>query len=169
MNVLTSEYNPYYKDFVAKSILFPSIETAFIDNLETTKRFFLDLPLDKLDYKYQDDKWTIKDVLQHLIDVERVYGYRALCIARGDATSFPSFDEDEYAKSVNTQVKSLNELLTEFEVVRKSTLMLFKSFTESDLLKQGTASSNLISVRAVAAILLGHEIHHIEIIKERYL
>ena len=125
--------------------------------------------MDKFDYRYAEGKWTIKDIIQHLIDSERVFAYRAMRFARNDNTILPGFDENSYADATNAGNRSIQELLTEMALVRQCTITLFKSFTKDDLLKMGTASDNKVSVRALGFIIIGHQNHHIEIFTERYL
>lgn len=132
-------------------------------------RFVQNIPMDKFDFRYAEGKWTIKDIIQHLIDVERVFSYRALRIARNDATSLPGFDENFYVTNANANTRSIQELLSELALVRQSTLFLFKSFTSAQLGKIGTASDRKVSVRAIGFILIGHQKHHQEVFRERYL
>lgn len=132
-------------------------------------KFVQDIPMDKFDYQYAEGKWTIKDILQHIIDVERIFAYRALCFARNDKTKLPGFDENDYAAVANGSKRSIIDLLTELAVVRQATLSLFKSFSDDDLMKIGIASNNPISVRAIGFIIIGHQNHHQIIFQERYL
>jgi uncharacterized damage-inducible protein DinB len=134
-------------------------------------KFIQDIPMDKFDYQYAEDKWTIKEILQHIIDAERVFSYRALRFARSDKTDLPGFDENAYADNVSANAKNRNimSLLTELSAVRHSTLLLFKTFTEEELLRQGTANNNPISVRALGFVIIGHQNHHQRVFQERYL
>jgi len=150
-----------------------------LDNVDLTEeleisvhrliRFVQDIPMEKFDYRYAPDKWTIKDILQHLIDAERVFSYRALRFARQDKTPLPGFDEDKYAISANGSDRSIMELLTELAVVRQSTLSLFKTFSNDILMRKGVASGHEMSVRALGFVIIGHQNHHQRIFKERYL
>jgi uncharacterized damage-inducible protein DinB len=143
------------------------------DALETTMQEFIDfvevLPFEKYNFKYQIDKWTIKDVLRHVIDVERIFAYRALTFARFDKTPIPGFEENDYAKNVDTTSVSMSDLLQEFILVRKATIKLFESFTQKMLSNKGNASGKDISVLALGFIIVGHAIHHQNVVKERYL
>ncbi len=132
-------------------------------------RFVQEIPMDKFDYQYEEGKWTIKDILQHLIDVERVFSYRALRFARMDKTELPGFDENEYACVANGSKRSVMELLTELAVVRQATLSLFKTFSDEILIRKGIASNNVMSVRALGFVIIGHQNHHQKIFQERYL
>jgi uncharacterized damage-inducible protein DinB len=132
-------------------------------------KFVQDIPMDKFNYIYAEGKWTIKDILQHIIDSERIFAYRALCFARNDKTKLSGFEENDYAAVANGTKRSIIDLLTELAVVRQATLSLFKSFSDDDLMKIGIASNNAISVRAIGFIIIGHQNHHQIIFQERYL
>ena len=116
-----------------------------------------------------EGKWTIKDILLHLIVAERIFAYRALRIGRGDTTPLASFEENDYVPNANANLQSLENLLEEFQLVRKSTLLLFKKFSEEQLTYLGTSSDHSISVRAIGFLISGHQNHHLKIIQERYL
>ncbi len=120
------------------------------------------------DQVYAPGKWTIADILQHIIDTERIFAYRALRIARKDQTPLPGFDENEYALYAHATDRSIEELLEEFSVVRSSTCQLFYSFRPEDLQRQGIGSGNPISVIGLGYTIIGHVIHHMEVIKKRY-
>ncbi len=164
-----TEYVPYFSSFIT---LLDS-EKSIIDNLKLVQDDFeitlKDISNEKQNYKYADNKWTIKELMQHLIDSERVFCYRALCFSRGDKTDLPGFDQDLFVENSIAQQRDFNELLEEMSVLRKGTIQLFKSFTDEDLLKIGTGSGNKISVRALGMVIGGHQKHHLEVIKERYL
>ena len=124
---------------------------------------------DKLEYRYDKGKWTIKEVIQHLMDAERIFAYRALRIARQDQTPLPGFEQNDYVQPSQANERSLDDLINEFKAIRASTVALFNSFTDKMLLAKGTASNSPVSVRAIGFIIMGHEIHHCQVIKERYL
>ncbi|WP_162128363.1 DinB family protein [Flavobacterium phycosphaerae] len=132
-------------------------------------KFVQNIPMDKFDYRYAEGKWTIKDIILHLIDAERIFVYRALRFARNDKTALPSFDENDYVDEANANKRSLQDLLTELLIVRQGTLALFKSFSEEELMRKGTASNNPMSVRALGFTIIGHQNHHQRIFQERYL
>lgn len=117
---------------------------------------------------YETGKWTIKDILQHLIDCERVFCYRALRIARNDKTSLPGFDENEYIPEAKTERRTIDELLYELDSVRRTSILLFKSFDDEMLLRAGMCSGKNISVLAIGFTIAGHMLHHINVIKEKY-
>ena len=133
------------------------------------ENFFSSIPEDKWLYKYEENKWTIKEVLQHITDTERVFNFRAFVFARKDPNTFPSFNENDYAKNSNANNKSGQDLIHEFVAVRRSTQLLFKGFSESQLMAVGKASSYEMSVSAMGYLIAGHLAHHLNILKERYL
>lgn len=139
------------------------------DNFETTKKFILSLPAEKLTYRYAEGKWTIKEILVHLSDDERIYAYRALRFARNDKTELPGFEQDDYARFSGANERGLDDILEELTTVRNATISLFNSFDNEALTRAGVANGNIMSVRAAAYHLAGHELHHVNIIKERYL
>lgn len=168
MEINKNEYAPFYENYINLAKGLASTED-FIAQMNKTVAFFEAIPKEKLDYRYQPEKWSIKDILLHLIDCERIFQYRALRIARKDKTPLPGFDEDEYAREANALARSLESLINEYKMVRNATFSLFENFTAGHLLLVGNASGKDVSVRAIGKIILGHELHHIEIIKERYL
>jgi len=119
-------------------------------------------------YRYASGKWTIREVVSHMIDAERVFAYRAFCISRGESASLPSFDENEYAAQSRSDNVPLAELVDEFSTVRKSNLPFLSRLDESNWKRLGAAGKNPISVRALAFIMAGHVRHHCTILKERY-
>lgn len=164
-----TEYATFYANYIAQV----SDEYTLIEELEISVhrliKFVQDIPMDKFDYRYTEGKWTIKDILQHLIDCERIFAYRALRFARNDKTDLPGFDEDFYANQSNGSSRSIQSLLTELAVVRQATLSLFNTFSEFQLLSTGTANNNEMSVRALGFVIIGHQNHHQRIFQERYL
>jgi uncharacterized damage-inducible protein DinB len=117
---------------------------------------------------YAPGKWTIRDIFQHIIDTERIFAYRALRIARNDKTVLPGFDENLFAMNAHGSARKLDELLEEFDVVRKSTIALFHSFSDEDLQREGFIFQSDISVLAIGFTITGHAIHHMNVMKERY-
>jgi len=164
----TREYNPYYITYIKRVASQSLLETLAQGMIEVVS-FYEEIPSNKLLYSYAEGKWTPKEVLQHLVDTERVFSYRALFIARSVSASLAGMDQDEFAAMVDANAKSLDTLLEEFIAVRTATITLFKSFNEDDLVKIGEASGSALSVRAAGYIIAGHELHHCEVIKERYL
>lgn len=162
------EYAEYYGTYIAKVA-----ETDLIEELEISVhrliKFVQNIPMDKYDYRYVPGKWTIKDILQHLIDAERIFVYRALRFARKDQTPLPGFEEDGYADVADGSKRSIQDLLTELAIVRQATLSLYKSFSEEMLLRKGIASNSPMSVRAMGFVIIGHQNHHQSVFEERYL
>jgi hypothetical protein len=167
----TNEYSTFYSTYV-KTV---SAEYTLLEELEISLHRFIKfvqhIPLEKFDYRYAEGKWTIKEIIQHLMDTERIFAYRALRFARMDQTHLPGFDEDAYALVVNPKAnqRKLQEMLTEFTLIRQSTLALFQTFSEFELQQGGIASEAYISVRAIGFVLIGHQNHHQLIFEERYL
>jgi uncharacterized damage-inducible protein DinB len=139
------------------------------ESFEKIRDFILSIPVEKFIYRYAENKWTIKEILVHIIDDERIYSYRALCFARNDKTELPGFEQDDYALFSNANDRSVENILNEYEAVRNATITLFNGFDETALLRQGIANKNKATVRALGYHLAGHELHHINIIKEKYL
>ena len=121
------------------------------------------------DFRYAEGKWSIKEVLGHVTDTERIFVYRALCFARGESAGLPGFDENEYAAHSNAGTRSLKDHVAELRTVRAATLSFFSGLGENDLMRRGTANQREYTVRAIAFIIAGHERHHTGILAERYL
>jgi len=126
------------------------------------------IPTEKINFAYAPDKWTIRQMLQHVIDTERIFAYRALSIARGETSPMMGFDENAYAQKATAGQRNWKEMIAEWKIVRQSTNMLFASFTEEDLKQKGTASNLPLSVNASGFIIFGHALHHLHVLKERY-
>jgi len=139
------------------------------DNFIATKELILSLNEEKLNYRYAANKWTIKEILVHIIDVERIYTYRALRFARNDQTELPGFEQDDYTLHSQANTRSLESILGEYEAVRYATIALFNGLPEDAFLRRGTANNNKATVRALAYHIAGHELHHMNIIREKYL
>jgi len=138
-------------------------------NLQTTQAFLLSLPEEKLMHRYADGKWTIKEIVQHLADDERIYAYRALRFARNDPTELPGFDQNDYTRVAGANRRRLDDLLNELATVRAATLSLYHGLEDQTLRRDGVASGNVMSVRAIAYHIAGHELRHMNVIRERYL
>ena len=132
-------------------------------------QFLESIPANKRDSRYAPGKWSIKEVLQHIIDGERIFAYRALRFARKDATPLPGFDENNYAAFAKTENRDWNDLVEEFKIVRRSSEILFGSFDEEQLNASGIASNHSNYVLAFGYIIIGHANHHRKVIRERYL
>lgn len=145
------------------------------DVLEVLERQAAEFPdfvnslIEKADYSYAPGKWTIKQVIGHIIDTERILVYRLTCFARGEKAPLPGFEEDDYVKNAHFQDRSLLSLSEEFALLRKSNVFLFQSLKEEELNQMGNASNRDISVRAILFVVAGHVKHHVQVIKDRYL
>jgi hypothetical protein len=126
------------------------------------------IPAESTNFKYADDKWTIKQMFQHVIDTERIFAYRALAISRKEPANLLGFDENEYAKNATALNRNWKDMLTEWRVVRQSTNLLFSSFTDEQIKTIGNANGHPLSVNAIGFIVFGHALHHLHILKERY-
>lgn len=165
----TTEYAPYQASYIAGV----NNEYTLVEELEISLHNFIkfvqDIPMAKHDYRYAEGKWTIKDIIQHVIDCERVFSYRALRFSRNDSTELPGFDENSYANAADAEKRTIKDLLTELSALRHANIFLFKSFSAEDFMKKGIASGHTVSVRAFGFLIIGHQNHHIKIFKERYL
>ncbi len=139
------------------------------ENISIVENFYRNIPAEKLHFRYAEGKWTPIEVLGHIIDCERILAYRALCIARGEKQSLPGFEEDDYVKATNFEKQSLRNLLLHFKAVRKANLLLFKTFSQKEMKRIGKANNINYSARVMAWLIAGHELHHLSILKERYL
>ena len=137
--------------------------------IKKTEKFVSRISKKQWPFVYAPGKWTIKEILVHLIDDERIYAYRALRIARGDTTPLPGFSQDAYVPYSRANDRTVKSILKEYVTVRKATLSLFSTFSEEDLLRRGTANGHTVSVRALLYHLAGHELHHLNVIQEKYL
>lgn len=136
---------------------------------EVTQQLIAGLSEEKGLYRYAEGKWSIKELLNHIIDTERIMTYRALCFARGDKNKLPGFEENEYAPNSRADRRTLADLSAELKIVRESSIALFKSFDEEMWQGSGIASNSLISVLALGYVVAGHEVHHRKVLIERYL
>ncbi len=165
---ISGTYPPYFETYI-KLVGEEELILAFREQHTLIDDFFSAIPPEKADHAYAPGKWTLKELLQHIIDTERIFNYRALAFARHEKTSLPGFDENEYAAHSKAVVRQWQTLCEELKAVRKSTLFLFESFDEETLLISGTANENLITVKALGYAIVGHIYHHKRIIEERYL
>jgi uncharacterized damage-inducible protein DinB len=165
---VAGEYPPYMDAYISKvkgEHIYDEMFQAYIETMELVTS----LDPETLHYRYAPGKWTILDIMQHLIDTERIFCYRALCFAREDKTALPGFEENDYAATGKATRRDINDLVREFSLVRSSTIELFKSFDAEMMEQKGTANGKTISVKALLFATLGHELHHRSIIQERYM
>lgn len=166
------EYSNIYMDLLGDD---ENILNQLWDNFLTIKKFVHTLPIEKLHYRYAENKWTIKEILVHIIDDERIFAYRSLRYARNDNTPLPGFEEKDYAIYSKANERSLDSIFEEYESVRKATLTLFNNLPEDSFLRSGAGVDtdgsivNKRTVRALVYHIAGHELRHFNIIKQRYL
>ncbi len=150
-----------------------SEESELIQNLEQNTREIADflgsIPENKWNYRYEPDKWSILEILQHLIDTERIFQYRALCFARNEKKALPGFDHDAYVPQSEADNRSAKDLIAEFKIMREAGIYLFRSFSEMMLQREGNMNGVKATPRAIGFIMPGHAFHHMDIIKKRYL
>jgi uncharacterized damage-inducible protein DinB len=160
------EYAKMYIDLVPRDgLLLQQLHVNFL----LTREMILPLPEETLLHSYAPGKWTIKEVLVHIIDDERIYAYRALSFARNENKPLPGFEQDEYAFYSEANNRTIQNIFEEYEAVRNATITLFNGMEETALMRSGIANNNKASVRALAYHIAGHELHHINIIREKYL
>jgi hypothetical protein len=145
------------------------LSDAFAKQRVEFNEFLKAIPAEKIDYRYAADKWTIREVLQHIIDAERVFAYRALRFARKDKTPLPGFDENLFAENSKADTRDWNSLIEEYNLVRKSNEYMFASFDQDQLDADGLAGNNANYVLALGYVMVGHALHHQKVTKERYL
>ncbi|WP_334058455.1 DinB family protein [Polaribacter sp. P097] len=164
-----NEYAPYFEQYLQ----LVNQEKSIVENLVASQNDFeqtlSNIDASKHNFAYDKGKWTLKELIQHTIDTERVFIYRALCFARNDKTDLPGFDQDIFTQNDNANQREFDELLNEMKVVRESSIALFQSFSDEAFQRIGVASNNTMSVRALGYLFSGHQIHHLNIVKERYL
>lgn len=163
-----TEYEGHFGNYVARAHTTDLLAGLQADN-ENFAAFVTSIPADKLDYRYADGKWTIREIITHLTDAERIFAYRALRFARNDKTALPGFEENDYVPESNAAGRTVTSLLAEYQAVRSATITLLESLTPDMLLRKGTASGKNLSVRALGYVILGHTLHHQQVIRERYL
>ena len=162
------EVNTYFTGYIEQADgrdLLEALANASEQLWATAQR----IPAEKAGYRYAPGKWTIEQLLQHVVDTERIFVYRALCFARNDATELPGFEENDYADATANNDKGLRRILAEHDAVRNATIELFRGFNADELLRTGTANNNRFSVRALGWAIAGHAVHHVRILNERYL
>ena len=165
-----NEYHPYFNTYIE-----PLLERnqSLLELMENSAQEMVELLLsvneEKGNFRYAEGKWSVKQLIQHIIDTERIFIYRALRIARGDQSDLLGFDHDRFVENAETSHRSLQEMIDEFVAVRQSAINLFNSFSNEALLSVGKASGNSISVRALGYLVSGHQLHHQRILVERYL
>lgn len=160
------EYAEYYDRYI--SLVESDVLPMLNGQPAELRAMFAALPEEKGTYKYAEDKWTLKEVLSHLIDGERFFAYRMLRISRGDKTPIEGFEQDDYIENSNANYRSFGELLDEFDLQRRSNMLFVRNLSDEATKRLGTASGYTVSVRALVYMMAGHVCHHVNILKERY-
>ncbi|HEV8140633.1 MAG TPA: DinB family protein [Pyrinomonadaceae bacterium] len=164
---LENEYAPYYQNYVSQAPeedILPAMRSQ-VDALDV----LLDrVAPDRETYRYAEGKWSIRELVGHLIDGERMFGYRVLCIARGETQNLPGFDQDQYMLTAPFDRIDLADLLSEFRLVRLSNIAMLRTLDEAAWMRMGTANDSAVSVRALVYIMVGHVRHHMNVLRERY-
>jgi uncharacterized damage-inducible protein DinB len=158
----------YYHKYI-NLVMQDDLSNAFTQNQQKLIDLLESIPNERWDYSYAEGKWSIKELVQHLIDAERIFCYRALCFARKDTVELPGFDENTYAMNSKANQRSKEDLVQELQAVQQSSAAMFNSFDEEQLQASGIANNNSIYVSALGFIIVGHAIHHKRILEERYL
>jgi uncharacterized damage-inducible protein DinB len=164
LNTIPEFYHKYVKLVTEESAV-----DALTASTPLMLTLFQEIPEQAWGHRYAEGKWSIKELVQHMIDTERIFSYRALCFSRGEKGSLPGFDENTYAAWSDADRRNKEDLIREFSAVREATLLLFRSFTEDQLNRTGIANNNPVSVNGIGFITAGHMLHHLDILQDRYL
>ena len=162
------EYNEFYGGYVASVPESSDLFALMRQQPDELRDLLRDVTDEQANIRPALGEWSIKEVLGHIVDGERIFAYRALRVGRGDATPLPGFDQDKYVLATDFNARSLDDLMEEFTLQRRANLVCFKPFTETELLRRGTASGQPVSARALLYILVGHVIHHMDSLKTTY-
>ncbi|MCB0733844.1 MAG: DinB family protein [Flavobacteriales bacterium] len=157
-------YRPYLEGVQSQQVM-----DALQEELEGFQKLFGKLTAAQLNFSYGPDKWTMRQLWLHLMDTERVMSYRAMRFARGDRTELPGFEQDDYVLAPGLTDRSRKSLMDEWNAVRESTLTLFKSLNADELKREGIANGYVMSVNALGFIIAGHMIHHLKVVRDRYI
>ena len=166
---ITSSHLPDYLANYISQVPFPELLEGLEESRKEGIAFFKQIDPEKWDYAYQDGKWTIKQVLAHMLDVERIFAYRALRFSRKDKTPLPGFDDDIYAVNCNAENRTAESLMAEFDSVRRATIQLYAYMDGSMLTFKGIANKIEINAYDIGWVMIGHQLHHQQTIQERYL
>ncbi len=168
LRIEENEYNEYYETYI--KLVGPGLMLEELDSSVSVLCSLLkDLSVEKADYRYSEGKWSIKELIQHLIDTEKIFIYRALRFVRNDHQELLGYDHDDYVEQSRVDNRSIVDLLEELKLQRKLTVQFYKYLNQEELLRSGQANGSNLSVRAIGYIQVGHVLHHTSIIQERYL
>ncbi|MCL6266043.1 DinB family protein [Flagellimonas myxillae] len=164
-----SEYNPFYHTYIKALGGEVKLLDQLVDGRDVLLTFIKDIPYSKFAFSYDIGKWTLAEVLMHIVDAERVFQYRALRFARNDSMPLAGFDQNIYVPESKANAKTKESIMEEYKTVRDASIALFRSFDDEALKRMGNASGSDMSTRAMGFIICGHQAHHMQIIRERYL
>ncbi len=164
----SDEFDSYYQRYVSL-VNDGNIISTLKNQIAETTDLLNKIDAEKADFRYAPEKWSVKELVGHVIDTERIFAYRALRIARGDQTPIEGYEQDDYIKNAEFAKCSLVDLAEELSLIRRANVLMFQNLSQTAWHRRGTANGKEISVRALAYILAGHEIYHVNILKERYL
>ena len=165
----TEEYAPFYADYIQRAAQKKDILAALPQQIEDLKSTLGNLSDEQARFKFGPAEWSIKEVIGHLNDVERVFSYRLLCNSRNDATPLPGFEQEDYVREAGFDNHSLSDLIQEFEFLRRANILAISYMTEAVIERRGTASGATLSARALIYMLVGHVEHHVASLREKYL
>lgn len=168
MNIQKDEYGEFYKGYISLSNGKPLIQ-----QLEKNSKKLLSIlgsisEQDSL-FRYDEGKWSVRELTGHIVDTERIFCFRALAIARGDERELPGYDQDIYVDNARFDDQSFKNIVNQYRVTRETTIALFSSFSETDMMKSGKVNNSEFTVRALGYVIAGHELHHFSVVKEKYL
>lgn len=164
----SNEYAPYFKSYI-DLVHGNNVIQSLANQMELALSMYGGLDISKINYRYTQKKWSTKEVLLHIIDTERIFTYRALRIARKDKTPLPGFEQDDYINKTNWDKYAFSSLIEEYKLVRKHTILLFNNMSKDMLRQSGISNEMKLTTRAIAFIIAGHETHHLNILKTKYL
>ena len=164
----SNEFVPYYSKYISL-VRDGDVVSTLRQQLDNSLSLLRGISEEKANSRYAPDKWSVKEVVGHVLDTERIFGYRALRFARNDQTPLNGFEQDDYVRAANFGKIRLSDLADEFQNVRQANIHLFRSLDDAAWLRRGAANENEVSVRALAYIIAGHELHHMGILKTKYL
>ncbi|MGG4146404.1 DinB family protein [Paenibacillus algorifonticola] len=163
-----NDYNPFYQTYIEK-VPEGSIKDVLLEAQQATSELLASIPEERGSFKYAEGKWSIKEVIGHINDTERVMSYRLLRVSRGDSTPLPGFEQEVFVAGARFNEYTIAELAEEYRAIRQSTLKLIDKLSDEELSRRGNASSFEVTALALAYIIAGHELHHLSVLKERYL
>jgi hypothetical protein len=162
-----TEYAPFYANYVAR-VPEGDVVSVLRDSGREITAALAAIPESRGGFRYAEGKWSVRELVGHVIDAERIFNYRALCLARGDATPLPGFEENDYVRTAGSDARTIADLVDELRVVRESTVRMFASFPDEAWTRKGVVNGREMSVRALAYITAGHARHHLQMLRERY-